>query len=193
MLLPAHRLVDRLRHPRSRADELTALRRRFAEVDRAAASDDERAVAAQLRELRLQLSRALAGTTSCSSCARGYPLPHGRWDGGHCCGGRTEELFSEDEVAALALGGTRVSSLRAPTGDHAGCAFRGSEGCSLEVADRPNLCVRYVCRGLETELRGSGRWDEVRVVARRLRETFARFVALREERAAEEWVALRIE
>ena len=179
MLLPAHRLVDRLRHVRSRADDLTALRARFAAVDRGAATEEQRALAAELRALRVELSRTFAAADSCASCARGYPLPHGRWDGGHCCGGRTEELFSDDEVAALALSGTRISSLRAPTGDHAGCAFRGASGCSLDVADRPSLCVRYVCRGLERELREKGRWDEVRVVARRLREAFARFTALR--------------
>ena len=103
-------------------------------------------------------------------------MPHGRWKGGFCCGGRTEGVFDGDEVAALALGGTRPRDLRIPAGDHAGCAFRGPEGCSLDARDWPNLCVRFACRELEDELREDGNWARVRDLTRRLETTFARFV-----------------
>ena len=135
MLISAQYLVDRLRHPRSRADEVAALRRRFAAAPvhdggPSGLSVTERDLALELRRLREALSVALAGVASCSGCARGHPLPHGRWRGGHCCGTRGERLSP-------------------PAGDHAGCAFRGPDGCSLAPADRPSLCVRYICRELE--------------------------------------------
>jgi hypothetical protein len=82
-------------------------------------------------------------------------------------------------VAALALGGTKARDLRGPAGDHAGCAFRGPEGCSLDPRDRPNLCVRFACRELEAELRRRGQWERTRAMTRRLEETFRRFVAAR--------------
>jgi hypothetical protein len=88
-------------------------------------------------------------------------------------------VFDEDEVAALALGGTRPRHLQPPEGDHAGCAFRGPTGCSLNPVDRPSLCVRFVCRELESELRASGDWERVRNLTRQLECTFARFVKAR--------------
>lgn len=150
-------------------------------------SEETRALAAELRELRPQVLAAFEGVRACAGCGRGHSLPHGRWDGGFCCGGRTDGVFDDDEVAALALAGTRPRDLRLPAGDHAGCAFRGPEGCSLDARDRPNLCVRFVCRELEGELREDGEWARVRALTRRLETTFARFVrsleASNEERA----------
>lgn len=139
-------------------------------------SDETRALAAELRELRPLVLAAFEGVRACAGCGHGHSLPHGRWDGGFCCGGRTDGVFDDDEVAALALAGTRPRDLRLPAGDHAGCAFRGPEGCSLDARDRPNLCVRFVCRELEGELREDGEWARVRALTRRLETTFARFV-----------------
>jgi hypothetical protein len=116
---------------------------------------------------------------ACGGCGRGRSLPHGRWDGGFCCGGRTEGVFDDDEVAALALAGTRPRDLRVPDGDHAGCAFRGPRGCVLSPVDRPSLCVRFVCRELEAELREDGAWERTRALTRQLEATFARFVRAR--------------
>jgi hypothetical protein len=198
VLISAQYLVDRLRHPRSRADEVAALRRRFAAAPGpGAASAEEVALAAELRRLRLALSEALAGVESCAGCAKGHPLPHGRWHGGHCCGTRTELVFTDDEVAALRLAGTTPSSLRPPEGDHAGCAFRGPEGCSLGPADRPNICVRFICRELDEELdvrgdRGALRGAEppadrrrVKEIAAALGKAFERWRKLEAARAAE--------
>ena len=182
MLIAARYLVDRLRHPRSRADEVAALRRRFTE--REPASPEEQALAAELLRLREELSLALAGVTSCAGCARRHPLPHGRYDGGHCCGTRTENVFTDDEVAALRLSGTTAARLTPATGDHAGCAFRGPEGCANAVADRPSICVRYVCLELEGELRERGDLREIKAIAAALGKTFERFRALRAERVA---------
>lgn len=180
MLIAAQRLVDRLRHPRTRADELFALRERFARATSPAeASPEALRLAIELRALRIALSAALAGVESCSGCARRHPLPHGRWDGGHCCGCRTTDVFTDDEVAALRLSGTTPSHLSPPRSEHAGCAFRGPAGCSLAVEDRPNLCVRYLCRELDEELATRGDRREVRALAAALDRTFRRFVGVR--------------
>jgi hypothetical protein len=190
VLISARHLVDRLRHPRSRADEVAALRRRFADAPGPeGVSAEELALAAEMRRLREALSAALASVTSCRGCAHGHPLPHGRWSGGHCCGTRTELVYTDDEVAALRLSGTTPARLVPPRGDHAGCAFRGPEGCSLEVADRPNLCVRFVCVDLEGELRERGDLREIKALGAALGKAFERFRALRaaRTRAPEPW------
>ena len=180
MLIAAQHLVDRLRHPRSRADEVAALRRRFAASE--PATEEEVALGEELRRLREALAEALAGVESCSRCARGHPLPHGRWNGGHCCGTETTKVFTDDEVAALRLGGTTPARLVPPRGDHAGCAFRGPEGCSLAVADRPNICVRFICLELEGELRERGDLRAIRAIAVTLNKAFERLHKLREVR-----------
>lgn len=180
MLIAAQHLVDRLRHPRSRADEVAALRRRFAARDEA--TDEEIALAVELRRLREALSAALGGVESCSRCAKNHPLPHGRWNGGHCCGTETTKVFTDDEVAALRLAGTTPARLVPPRGDHAGCAFRGPEGCSLAVADRPNICVRFVCLELEAELRERGDLREIKAIGAALNKAFERLRKLRAAR-----------
>jgi hypothetical protein len=180
MLLPVAALLRSLRGKSARDREVGEVRRRIAKARRTKTSDEARALAMELRELRPKVLEAFDGVSSCASCARGRPEPHGHWRGGFCCGGKTGGVFDDDEVAALALGGTRPKDLRAPGGDHAGCAFRGPTGCSLHPADRPNLCVRFVCRELEGELRDSGRWAEVRALTRRLEQTFAKFVKARD-------------
>ena len=176
MLLPVSDLVRRWRSPRSRGRDVGAARRRIADAAGRGGSSEAVALARALRELKPQVLAALRNVSSCSGCGKGRSLPHGRWDGGFCCGGRTEGVFDDSESAALALAGTRPRDLRAPAGDHAGCAFRGPEGCSLAAEDRPSLCVRFVCRELEGELRASGDWTRVRALTRTLETTFARFV-----------------
>jgi hypothetical protein len=176
VLLPVADLIRRWRTPPSRVRDVDAARGRIAAAARRGASDEAVALARELRALKPQVLAALANVQACSGCGKGRSLPHGRWDGGFCCGGRTEGVFDDDEAAALALAGTRPGDLRAPAGDHAGCAFRGPDGCSLEAEDRPSLCVRFVCRELEGELRASGQWTEVRALTRTLETTFARFV-----------------
>jgi hypothetical protein len=156
--------------------EVDAVRARLDAASRRGASAEARRLAQELRELKPQVLAAFQGVGACGGGGQGRSLPQGRWDGGFCCGGRTEGVFDEDETAALALGGTRPRHLRPPPGDHAGCAFRGPEGCSLDARDRPSLCVRFVCRELEGELRDRGDWARVRALTRRLESTFARFV-----------------
>ena len=189
---PAREFLDRLQHPRSRAEALTTLRARLREapgpVD---GPPEEVALALELKRLREALIEALGDVESCRTCARGHPLPWGRWTGGHCCGGRTEILFSDDEVASLRLSGTTADSVTPPSPgeDHAGCAFRGERGCSLKVADRPNVCVRYFCPTLTAELNTRGDLPHIRAIAVELESQFARFTALRAERLLEEELA----
>ena len=86
-LLPVDRLLARLRGPRedspgTREADLRALRARFtAQPHRWTATREQRALAERLVELKRALSAAFEGVTSCASCARGEPLPKGRWDG----------------------------------------------------------------------------------------------------------------
>jgi hypothetical protein len=181
VLVSVRQLVDRLRHPRTRADDLAALRARFAaQPSRREATPAEIASAERLRALRSQLADAFGHVQACSGCARGQSEPHGHWTGGHCCGCPTGNVFTPDEVAALKLAGTRMRDLDPPAGDHAGCAFRGPTGCSLGPADRPSICVRYVCLELRAELKEREDWKEVSRLAAELRDEHARFVALRE-------------
>jgi len=190
VLIAAAHLVDRLRHPRSRADEVAQVRRRLAQAPGrdggSGPTAEEAALAVELRRLREALSKALETVTSCGGCASGHPLPHGRWAGGHCCGTRTEQVFTDDEVAALKLAGTTPARLVPASGDHAGCAFRGPAGCSLRAGDRPTICVRYICRELEDELRERGDLRAVKAIAADLGKTFERFRRLRAARAGEE-------
>jgi hypothetical protein len=121
--------------------------------------------------------RLLGSPRACARCARGHPLPAGRFPGGHCCSGSTLVLFSVDEVAALKLAGTRPGRLEVPRTEQCGCAFRGPTGCSLDPADRPSICARYVCLALRQELTRAGAWLLVAEVGRALRDCFAAFVA----------------
>jgi hypothetical protein len=177
VLVPVRDLVRRWRGPRSRTTEIASVRARLDAAAERGASDEAVALALELRALKPQVLAAFQAVHACTGCGRGRSLPHGRWDGGFCCGGRTDGVFDDDETAALALSGTRAGDLRGPAGDHAGCAFRGPDGCSLHAHDRPSLCVRFVCRELEGELRESGEWARVRSLTRRLETTFARFVS----------------
>jgi len=180
MLVPVTALLRRWRDAPARSREVGEVRKRIAAASRAPASDEARALALELRALRPRVLAAFAGVKACTGCGRDRPEPHGHWNGGFCCGGHTSHVFDEDEVAALALAGTRPRHLRAPGGDHAGCAFRGPTGCSLDPVDRPSLCVRFACRELEAELRGSGEWQRVRALTRQLEKTFAKFVKARD-------------
>jgi hypothetical protein len=170
VLISVRHLVDRARHPRSRADELAKLRARFAAQPARREADPRRvALADELRELREQMASAFSDVEACHGCARGHPEPAGRWDGGHCCGGGTFRVFTQEEVAALKLAGTRPGDLTPPKGDHAGCAFRGATGCSLAPAHRPSICVRYVCMELRAELKSQPRWRRIAELGQRLR------------------------
>lgn len=145
--------------------------------------------AAELRALRLELSAAVGAVESCKSCAIGHPPPHGHFQGGHCCGLQTEDAFNDDEVAALAQAGTRPADLSLPRGDHAGCAFRGPGGCSLDLPHRPNLCVRYLCPDLKRELHRRGDLSAIEGIGARLESAYLRFITLRKARLDEEEAA----
>lgn len=169
MLISVRQLLDRTRHPASKAADLAKLRARWRVQPGARdVSADVRRLAERLRSLRREMFEAIGEVSACGGCAKGHPAPAGRWDGGHCCGGGTFRVFTPEEVAALKLGGTRLRDWRAPRGDHAGCAFRGPTGCSLEPEHRPTICVRYVCLELRAELREAPRWRRIGALGRKL-------------------------
>ncbi|HNN95473.1 MAG TPA: hypothetical protein PKI03_24515 [Pseudomonadota bacterium] len=192
--IPLRYLIDRLRQPRSRADELRELRRRLqAQPLARAVGAEEAELAATLRALRLELSAAIGAVESCKTCAIGHPPPHGHYPGGHCCGLKTEDAFNDDELAALRQAGTTVADLRppAPASDHAGCSFRGPQGCSLATPDRPNLCLRYLCPDLQREVSRRGDLGAIEAIGQRMEEVYLRFITVRRSRLdAEEVRAL---
>jgi len=180
-------ILDRLRHPRSRADDLAALRRKLARrAGTHPVTVQEVSDAAELHRLRQQVSAAFGRCDCCATCAEGYPPPHGHHDGGYCCGGGTENVYSNDEIAALRLSGTRPWHLMPPRGEHAGCVFRGPTGCSLPAIHRPNICVSHICLPLSRELAARGDLDEVEALCDRMHDLFRRFMADRTSRLADE-------
>ena len=180
-------ILDRLRHVRSRADDLAALRRRLGcRSGRRPVTAQEASDATELRRLRETMSAALGRCDCCATCARGYPPPHGRFEGGYCCGGGTDNVYSSDEIAALRLSGTRPHHLFAPQGDHAGCVFRGPRGCSLPPAHRPNICVYFLCSALTRELAARGELDQIEALCEQMHSLLRRFMADRTTRLADE-------
>ena len=190
--------LARLRRRRARVDEVRAIRRGLrAETaflagdllrtgaDRPTDPEPSAAVrvaAARVLDLKLALAAATGAVGGCSTCARGKPAERGAYAGGDCCSGRTELVFSADETAALALTGSRARDLVLPPGEQAGCAFRGPVGCSLAVAHRPSICVRYACTTLQRELHALGRLDAVEALAHELGAALAAFTAARATR-----------
>lgn len=175
---------------RSRAEELLELSGRIRAEQRARASSEERTAAEEVRGLKIRVTDALASVEACAHCATGKPAPRGVFVGGDCCGGVTAELFSDDEVAALARAGTTVGALRAPRTEHAGCAFRGSAGCTLAPADRPERCVTYACGTLRRELHARGTLASIETLVAELRTAMQRFNALRRSRLDDELIGV---
>lgn len=189
MLIAVERLLIKLRQPRSRADELIELRRRV-RAERAADVDpEERALAAAILAQKQRVSAGLHAVTSCGSCAKGQPWPTGHHAGGACCSGKTEILFDEHELAALVHAGTGVADLTPPREDHAGCAFRGSHGCTLDTAHRPARCVHYICDVLRRELHDRGQLSAIEAELAELDRLMQRFTALHQARLDRETVA----
>ncbi len=190
VLITAHSLFDRLRYPRSKAEDLLRLRcRLMTEAAPEHGGNEERQAGLALRRLRIALVASLDGVQACATCAMRHPLPNGRWDGGHCCGGSTENVFTEIEIASLRIAGTRPSHFRAPSSDQAGCVFRGPTGCSLPPEHRPNICVRYLCRKLRQELRERDDIERVLPLCEEIYRTFTQFARLRAERLQDEYFA----
>jgi hypothetical protein len=191
VLIAVERLLIRIRHPASRADELNTLRARLRRELQREAGDAERALALRILEAKRAVSAQLTEVSACRSCATGLPSPQGIHAGGACCGGETSELFDDRELATLASSGTRPADLTPPaTGDaHAGCVFRGPQGCTLDVAHRPARCVLYICESLHRELHRGGRLAELEPVMSELRRDMTEIIALHEAREHREVLA----
>jgi hypothetical protein len=178
-------LLDRVRYPRMRANELSHLRRRFSELS--TCSDLEREVALQLRSRKQELSALLQGVSSCSRCNQQHPRPEGPWSGGYCCSAPTTNLFTDDEITALVASGVDIHMLQPPNEEQHGCVFRGALGCSIAPEERPSICVRYLCVTLELELARRGKMSQIDALRAELKEQLERFSALRAKRLEEEY------
>jgi hypothetical protein len=180
MLIFARYLVDRTRVSRARAECALELRRRLAvQPGPGAVGAQAVRIARDLCCMRKALSEAFGSLGSCAACSR---PPSRDWPGGDCCKAPSERLFTDDELASLKLSGTTPARLRPARANRDGCPFSSPTGCSLEPADRPNACVRYVCRDVDAELRERG--DRAAIAARQteLQLAFERFVRLRATR-----------
>ena len=184
MLIAVERLFIKVRQPRSRAGELIALRARLRAEQAREIDDDERALARDVLATKRAVSAELQAVSSCRSCATGEPWPRGAYDGGDCCAGVTADLFDDNELAALVHAGTRARHLVPPPGAdaHAGCAFRGPRGCTLEVTHRPGRCVHYLCDTLRRELHTHGQLDVVERKLAELNRTMQQFTAVHQAR-----------
>jgi hypothetical protein len=178
-----------LRRHRDRRAELGALRRRLRDAAREPAGDDERALAQQLRQLRRDLAAALGAVASCGGCAARLGAGEAAWSGGFCCSGNTEDVFADDEVAALALAGVKPRHLRPPSSERAGCLFRSPTGCSLEPAHRPNVCARYICRELAAELGARGDAKKIFEIVEAIELAYLELAEQRAARRENEWLA----
>lgn len=182
-------LYPRIR-PVTRRNEVASLRLRLmSEAPAEELSPRERELALEMRAMREQMLRLIGDVQACRTCGKGYPPPNGRWDGGYCCGGTTENVFRQEELACLRASGTRPRDFRPPHCDHAGCSFRGPLGCSLPPVHRPNLCVRYACRMLNEEYESRGIAPEVKLLASKVQRALHEFQALRAERLERESLA----
>jgi len=194
MLVTVERLLIKLRQPASRADELVELRRRLRDEIASDVDDAERRLARDVHARKLDVASTLRAVSSCSSCAIHQPWPVGGYEGGACCSGVTAELFDDNELAALAHAGTRTRDLTPPRREaHAGCAFRGSRGCTVDVAHRPARCVHYICDGLRRELHDRGQLDAIEAKLADLNRAMQRFVAVHQARRDREVLAPLIE
>jgi hypothetical protein len=195
VLIAVERLLIKVRQPRSRADELIELRRRMRAECASTVETDEVTLAHDVRARKLDVAAQLQAVVSCSSCAVGAPWPRGAYDGGDCCAGVTADLFDDNELAALVHAGTRPRDLVAPAGAdaHAGCAFRGPRGCTLDVTHRPGRCVHYLCDTLRRELHARGQLDVVEDKLAALNATMQRFVAVHQARLDRDVLAPIIE
>jgi hypothetical protein len=185
MFVAVERLLLKVRQPASRADELSALRRRTRAELATTPDDEERRLAKDVRSRKLDVASALDAVSSCASCARAQAWPVGHYAGGACCSGVTAELFDDAELAALVHAGTRPRDLTPPTREHghAGCAFRGAHGCTLALAHRPARCVHYVCDTLRRELHKRGGLDAIEAKLDALNRTMQRFTAAHRARS----------
>ena len=184
-------VFDCLVGPRRRADALREVRRRFADTEGSGVvSPEESASALRLRAFREALGARLGTVVACTDCVRPRSLD---WPGGHCCSGRTAELFTDDELASLKLAGTTSLHLRsrspdlghAGRADHKGCVFRGPAGCALPPSHRPSLCVRYMCFDLQRELDRREDSEETNRLQAAIGREFASFVNQRRARRQE--------
>jgi hypothetical protein len=109
MFVSLRYVLDRLSGPRTRAEELYHLRRQLlAQPGPGVASRKEEQLALRLRRLREQLAARFGPAEACAHCGQPGATD---WPGGDCCSAHTQELFSDGELAALRLAGTRPGHL----------------------------------------------------------------------------------
>ncbi len=171
---------------RGRRFEVKTLRQRLlAQARRSRVTAQEAQAADELYHLRLELFKQFGNPRVCATCPRGVPgTPIA--EGGYCCGGRTEDLFSDEELASLRLTGTRPRHLHVPQTPFSGCLFCGPSGCVLAPQHRPNICLRFFCQDLLHELHAHKQLSAVEALGERMDQTFVEFCRWRQKRLDDE-------
>lgn len=170
MLVLVQHLIRSGRIDRARARALGRLLARFeAQPGPRSAPPRVRALAQRVAQLKRELSEAIGEVRSCAGCADGCVTPSGYFDGGRCCGTRTDEVFTRAEVRAIKLAGVPPPTEPAEGGAaEAGCLFRGPRGCARPPEGRPAKCLVYVCHELRIELEDTPRFERIQRLRRTL-------------------------
>jgi hypothetical protein len=140
---------------RDRAELLARIDAARARLDGVPGRAALEAEARRLAALRERIVEVMGSPTSCAGCAAKLPGAVPGWPGGHCCSGDIAKVTTNAELVPLVLAGRRLDRARTAR-EHHGCVFREAGGCTLSAADRPSVCVRYVCRDLSAELAARG-------------------------------------
>jgi len=169
------RLANRLR----RSAGLRRIDRLLAKSAKLSESIPLRRAAEKVSTRKHELASLAKAQSVCGECARSCTGVAGVFSGGLCCSGSTENVFTEVEIAALAMNGTRTRHLRQGASD-AGCTFRDASGCTLAAEHRPSVCVHYVCRDLMGALAKTEDPYEVAAAQARLEAAFVEFTDIYE-------------
>ncbi|MEM9191895.1 MAG: hypothetical protein AAGF12_22170 [Myxococcota bacterium] len=184
MLLRIGRLLRKVR-PEGRREELSDLIQRQRNLE-PSTTPTCRALAIDLLTLKAESYAATRETASCGRCRHAEEGDDG-YQGGFCCGASSAEVFSDGDLLALQAAGVELAPLleaprfreprpKLPTGADP-CALLTAEGCGLEPAHRPVICVAYACRGLRREL-GATRGAAFGAAAEALEEGWEAFLDL---------------
>lgn len=168
--LTALRMLAAPRSLRVERRELRAREREVRERLRALPLPERRrlrALAAELRPLRVRILALTGEPRCCARCAAPTPWGSAVLPGGLCCSGTSEAIFTALELAPLVLDG-RAPGDRVVVDPLAGCVFRGTGGCLLPAGSRPSICLGHLCHELGGELHAQGVVREIVAAAEEL-------------------------
>ena len=162
VLVPVRDLVRRWRGPRSRARDVDATRSRIDAAAKRGGCEEATALARELRELKPAVLAAFADVRACSGCGRGT-FAAARTVGRRVLLRRAHRGSLRRRRVGRARARRHATARSTPAGGRPRRLRLPRPGGLLarRPSTAPTLCVRFICRELEEELR-----DERRVAAR---------------------------